>query len=309
MPKLVSYLPRLLLGTTTLLLLAHAQFAHADLDISILVQQQNARAAVQTQTPQPTVPQRQIATAQARPMAPTSTRLTTPPTATQQLFNQPQLFQTTPNTNYAGLSPDVLKPTNNATQESITASSTPASEPDDAESQYRLAREFDARGTPESLRDAARLYEAAGNQGHANAQTNLGLMYAEGHGVLRSDRKAAVWLEQAGEQGHAIAQYSLGLMYYEGRGVRRDHGTAIKWYQSAAESGNAKAMNNMGIMYALGKGVTSDDVSAYAWFSAAALAGEEDGAVNRDLIAEQIPQTKRAKAVSAAKALQQKLEL
>ncbi|MCH8098520.1 MAG: sel1 repeat family protein [Proteobacteria bacterium] len=37
------------------------------------------------------------------------------------------------------------------------------------------------------------------------------------------------------EQGDAEAQFNLGLMYYKGRGVPQDYAEAVKWYRLAAE--------------------------------------------------------------------------
>jgi len=51
------------------------------------------------------------------------------------------------------------------------------------------------------------------------------------------------------EQGHARAQASLGMMYAEGRGVIPDYKTAIKWHTLAADQGNALAQATLGILY------------------------------------------------------------
>ena len=55
-------------------------------------------------------------------------------------------------------------------------------------------------------------------QGDANAQNNLGFMYAEGHGVQQDDVEAVRWYRLAVEQGNAQAQLNLGNMYMNGRG-------------------------------------------------------------------------------------------
>ena len=54
------------------------------------------------------------------------------------------------------------------------------------------------------------------------------------------------------EQGVADAQYNLGVMYGNGKGVPKDYETAVKWYRLAAKQGNASAQFNLGVMY--GKG-------------------------------------------------------
>ena len=65
------------------------------------------------------------------------------------------------------------------------------------------------------------------DQGDADAQYNLGLMYDYGYGVAEDDAEAARWYRLAADQGHAIAQYNLGLMYASGRGVVEDDAEAV----------------------------------------------------------------------------------
>ncbi|MNF48082.1 putative beta-lactamase HcpD precursor [compost metagenome] len=57
------------------------------------------------------------------------------------------------------------------------------------------------------------------------------------------------------EQGNAAAQSNLGLMYAQGQGVPQDFKEAIKWYRLAAEQGAALAQSNLGVLYADGYGV------------------------------------------------------
>ena len=45
------------------------------------------------------------------------------------------------------------------------------------------------------------------------------------------------------EQGDADAQYYLGLMYMVGQGVPRDYKTGFKWYTLSAEQGRAAGSN------------------------------------------------------------------
>ena len=54
------------------------------------------------------------------------------------------------------------------------------------------------------------------------------------------------------EQGDADAQYNLGVMYANGQGVSQDYKTAVKWYRLAAEQGNPRAQGNLGAHHALG---------------------------------------------------------
>ena len=92
----------------------------------------------------------------------------------------------------------------------------------------------------------------AANQGDAEAQCNLGVMYDEGQGVPEDAGEAVRWFRQAAEQGLAEAQWNLGLMYAQGRGAPEDAGEAVRWYRQAAEQGHAEAQYKLGVMYEAG---------------------------------------------------------
>jgi TPR repeat protein len=62
-------------------------------------------------------------------------------------------------------------------------------------------------------------FKGLADSGDAEAQFNLGVMYAEGKGVIKNDAEAVRWYELAADQGLAPAQNSLGFMYAEGKGV------------------------------------------------------------------------------------------
>ena len=60
------------------------------------------------------------------------------------------------------------------------------------------------------------------------------------------------------EQGFAQSQTNLGLMYGKDQGVKQNYKEAVKWYQVAAEQGLAQAQHNLGVMYGRGQGVAKD---------------------------------------------------
>ena len=60
-------------------------------------------------------------------------------------------------------------------------------------------------------------------------------------------------LRQAAEQGDANAQAALGMMYAEGEGVRQDYAEAAKWWRRAAEQGHVYSQGNLGMMYNRGQ--------------------------------------------------------
>ncbi len=133
-------------------------------------------------------------------------------------------------------------------------------------------------------------------QGDADAQTNLGLMYRFGRGVPQDDKEAVRWYRLAAEQGYALAQAKMGLMYDEGLGVPEDDKEAVRWYRLAAEQGFASAQNNLGQMYADGRGVTQDDVQAHMWVNLAGVEGDEGYRKQRDILAEKMTPVQLAEA-------------
>ena len=81
----------------------------------------------------------------------------------------------------------------------------------------------------------------AAEQGHADAQNNLGGSCATGEGVPQDDDEAVVWFRQAAEQGHAGAQFNLGVSYATGNGVPQDNVEALMWHILADFRSTGKA--------------------------------------------------------------------
>ncbi len=85
-------------------------------------------------------------------------------------------------------------------------------------------------------------------QGHAGAQSSLGLKYASGAGVPEDDVEAVRWFRLAAEQGHAGAQWLLGSMYGNGDGVPEDAVLAYMWFDLSAAQGNGSAQESKDII-------------------------------------------------------------
>ena len=81
-------------------------------------------------------------------------------------------------------------------------------------------------------------------QGHAGAQSALGLKYASGAGVPEDDVEAVRLYRLAAEQGHAGAQWLLGGMYGEGDGVPENDVLAYMWFRLSADQGNGSALES-----------------------------------------------------------------
>lgn len=76
--------------------------------------------------------------------------------------------------------------------------------------------------------------------------------------------------EGADEQGVAQAQFGLGVMYNRGEGVEQDYKSAVSWYEKAALKGNVEAMNNLANCYNNGQGVEENLPEAFKWWLKAA---------------------------------------
>ena len=106
---------------------------------------------------------------------------------------------------------------------------------------------------------------------------------------------------QAAEQGNADAQFNLGVMYANGRGVLKDDAEAARWYRMAAEQGHAGAQSNLGVRYAIGSGVLKDATLAHMWLNIAGANGSEIAREWRDTIEDDMTATQIARATELAR--------
>ena len=118
-------------------------------------------------------------------------------------------------------------------------------------------------------------------------------MYYFGEGVSRDPVQAAAWFKKAAEQGHPDAQFNLGIIYLKGEGVAPNLTESVVWLKKAADQGEATAQFNLGMLYSSGRGVPKDPVEAYKWADLAASAGEPNAlklreALHKTLSANQI---------------------
>ena len=125
-------------------------------------------------------------------------------------------------------------------------------------------------------------WQSLAEEGQADAQFGMGLLYASGFGVSLDDSLALQWYLSAADQGHAEAQCNIAVMYANGWGVPQSDEEAFKWYSLAAEGGVPRAQTNLARMYASGFGVALDNIEAYKWFSIASVMGDYGASSKRD---------------------------
>lgn len=155
---------------------------------------------------------------------------------------------------------------------------TEKAEAGDVQAQLSLGISYLSRrgGIAQDFPQGVNWVRKAAEQGNADAQELLGILYADGLGVSQDYQQAANWYQKAAEQGNAGAQEFLGMLYGNGDGVPKDLRQAAYWLRKAAEQGRVKAQVMLGSMYTFGVGVPLDWALAYALFSHAAANGDED---------------------------------
>lgn len=93
------------------------------------------------------------------------------------------------------------------------------------------------------------LMEAAEN-GNADAQYKLWLMYYNGDTVPKNYAEALKWFRRAAEeQGHREAQCQVGYMYHEGISTTQNKEETARWYRRAAAQGVFEEQFSIGLMY------------------------------------------------------------
>ena len=156
---------------------------------------------------------------------------------------------------------------------------------------------------------AVKLLRPLVEQGNADAQDILAIMYFVGQGVPQNRTEAIRLYRLAAEQGNAHAQDALGFVYLDGVGVKQDYNEAAKWFRKSANQDNIDAQFNLGGMYELGNGVPQDYALAYMWFTLVASHGTRPYAIrSRDRVAQQMSPEEIAEAQKLAREWKPTLE-
>ena len=104
-----------------------------------------------------------------------------------------------------------------------------------------IAMMFSAGCTPENDAEVVKQFREDADLGYPRAQFNLGVMYANGRGVLKNDVEAVKWYRKAAEQGLVSAQFNLGVSYINGVGIPQNNVNAYMWLLLARAQGHQKA--------------------------------------------------------------------
>ena len=93
-------------------------------------------------------------------------------------------------------------------------------------------------GVEKDEEEAVKYYKMAADQGHADAQINLG------ETLIRVQRWYVAY--QTWIYLHFNIRHLLGLCYENGSGVVKDKVEAVKYFMMAADQGHANAQYNLG---------------------------------------------------------------
>jgi TPR repeat protein len=157
----------------------------------------------------------------------------------------------------------------------------PLAEQGEANSQYNLGLLYArGQGVTQDYTQALAWYRKAAAQDVPAAEYNLGVMYANGQGVPADPEEAKKWFLKAAENGVGEAVTGLATIYSEGEGAFKNYSEAEKWYRQAAEKGVASAAFNLGVMYDVGQGVKQSYTEALKWYHQAADSGYASAMTN-----------------------------
>jgi len=152
-----------------------------------------------------------------------------------------------------------------------------SAEQGNAEAQFRLGVIYGNGDGVDIDHDAAiEWFNQAARQGHENALITLAWMYANGAGIEVDEDRARELYLLAADHGSAKAQYVVATMYrFAQYGVAKDVEKALHYYTQAANQGFATAQFALGKLLVEGKLVAADDVTALQWLTLAHANGSK----------------------------------
>lgn len=137
---------------------------------------------------------------------------------------------------------------------------------------YELGRAYAAN---HQLAEAVGAYRKAADKGSTAAMVELGLLLANGSGVVRDEAQARALFERAAQAGNPRGATNLAALS-SGAKPSEDPAEARALLAKGAETNSAEAQFQLGLMFANGVGGPKDDVAARALFEKAAAQGHAD---------------------------------
>lgn len=133
---------------------------------------------------------------------------------------------------------------------------------------------YEGHGIPKDYQCAVEMFEQAALQYNSTALCYLGICYYEGKGVQKDGAKAVNYLKQA--LNKPLAQLYLAKCYFSAFGVQLDLHYAFKMFLEAATHKIAEAEYYVGYCYMCGYGVSQDFEVARIWLKRAVNQGKKE---------------------------------
>jgi TPR repeat protein len=132
-------------------------------------------------------------------------------------------------------------------------------------------------GVAKDEAQAHKLFERAAAAGNPRGVTRLTALSGGGTAGPQADpAEARAMLMKAAEANSAEAQYQLGVMYAEGTGGPKDDVAARAMFEKAAAQNHAEALDWLGNFVLSGRGGPQDTKAAKDFYEKAAALGNED---------------------------------
>jgi len=132
-------------------------------------------------------------------------------------------------------------------------------------------------GVDKDEAQARKLYERAASAGNPRGVTRLTALANGGTaGPPEDPAQARAMLMKAAEANSAEAQFQLGVMYAEGTGGPKDDVAARAMFEKAAAQNHADALDWLGNFVLSGRGGPQDTSAAKGYYEKAAALGNED---------------------------------
>ena len=164
----------------------------------------------------------------------------------------------------AGMISDICEQINQI----CSTQSDPIKDIKDAEEQFRIGLHFYVK---KSYQDAFHWLSKAAEQGSADAEYFIAMMYDNGEGLEKSPEEAVRWYLKSSEHGQRAAQATIGKKYLGGVDVPEDDDLARKWLSLSFEQGCVGAMHDMGDIYFFGYGVDVYYEKAFGYYFKSAV--------------------------------------
>ena len=153
-------------------------------------------------------------------------------------------------------------------------------------------------GVAKDQDQARKLFERAAAGGNPRGATSLAALFTGG-GTPSDPVEARAMLEKAADANSAEAQFQLGVMYAEGTGGPKDDGAARALFEKAAAQGHAQALDWAGNFAENGRGGPANKDAAKTFYQQAAALGNDDAkAALERLKCPYVVKDKRGKVVS-----------